>query len=483
MQTPGLPASQPTSSNRTANDSAFEKPAHAGEAFGEVMNRALNNSGTGVPPVRPEAQSRNPLATAGDDADEYRADEKSLISKSKSDSDKPTANRKPSAGRKSENSDTTAPFGGIAAPPTPAQIPNSPSGNTDDSPKGKTTPDPISADATNTEVTDADPTEAKPTDSAKESAATALDPKMFKTADMVEHAEKSPPATVAEELASAVEAVEANSDATETAASASLDPQSGPVTQAKAGHESKSTSPPDPNGTSVAKQDVTMKKADKTQKIAGSAEQDLPGNPALGSEELPEGQKLSAKAPVHGEKPDATAIELPTRISTSVDSPAPTVTAVAVAPSFGIDSRVLERTHDIVALHAMRLNETGSDSLRVVVKPGDGIQLSLELRQSARGIEVSAELHKGDFQQLNQHWSDLQQRLEARGVRVGTLTTAENYTNDGHQQFNQSKQQSPNQDSLQAGAFAEFALSGSLTEAPEARAARATAYRGWETWA
>ncbi|HWC60505.1 MAG TPA: hypothetical protein VHC44_12490, partial [Verrucomicrobiae bacterium] len=59
----------------------------------------------------------------------------------------------------------------------------------------------------------------------------------------------------------------------------------------------------------------------------------------------------------------------------------------------------------------------------------------------------------------------------------------ENYTGNGHQQFNQSKQQSSNQDSLQAGAFAEFALAGSMTEAPGARAARATAYRGWETWA
>ena len=36
---------------------------------------------------------------------------------------------------------------------------------------------------------------------------------------------------------------------------------------------------------------------------------------------------------------------------------------------------------------------------------------------------------------------------------------------------------------LYAGAFAEFALAGSMTEAPAARAARATAYRGWETWA
>ena len=130
----------------------------------------------------------------------------------------------------------------------------------------------------------------------------------------------------------------------------------------------------------------------------------------------------------------------------------------------------------------MRLTDTGADSLHVVVKPGAGIQISLELRQSARGIEVSASLHKGDYDQLSRHWPDLQQRLEARGVRVSSLTPSENYTGAGHH-FHQSKQQSSQQDSLQAGAFAEFALAGSMTEAPAARAARASAYRGWETWA
>jgi len=482
MQTPGLPAAKPTSANLSANN--FEKPARTGGDFGELMNRALN-SGPGAPPVRPEAHARNPFATADQPADDYRTDEKSLVAKSKSDSEKPTA-KKQVAGRKSESSDLAAPFAGIAAPPTPSRIPNSPVGNTDDSPGGKTTPDPISADATNKEVTDADPTEAASTNSAPEPATTTLDPKLFKTTDSAENAQKTPPPAVAEELAAAVEAVDAHSDPVESIASPisdSSDPQLGQIPHAKAGHEPKATSLADPHGTSAAKQDITMKKVEKMQKVAGSVEQDLPGNPATGSEELPEGQKLSVKVPVHGEKLDSTAIELPTRISTSVDSPAPTITAAAVAPSPSIDGRVLERTHDIVALHAMRLTDTGSDSLRVVVKPGGGIQLSLELRQSARGIEVSAELHKGDYQQLNQHWSDLQQRLEARGVRVGTLTTAENYTGNGHQQFNQSKQQSSNQDSLQAGAFAEFALAGSMTEAPGARAARATAYRGWETWA
>jgi hypothetical protein len=225
-----------------------------------------------------------------------------------------------------------------------------------------------------------------------------------------------------------------------------------------------------------------MKKAQKMQKVAGSAEQDLPGITTTGSEEMPKGQNLSEKAASRGEKPESSPIELPTRISTSVEPPSTTITsASATSPTY--DARALERTHDLVALHAMRLNDSGTDSLHVVVKPGAGIQISLELRHSARGIEVSASLHKGDYDQLSRHWPDLQQRLEARGVRVSTLTTAENYTGASHQNFQQSKQQSPQQDSLSAGAFAEFALGGSMTEAPAARAARASAYRGWETWA
>jgi hypothetical protein len=235
---------------------------------------------------------------------------------------------------------------------------------------------------------------------------------------------------------------------------------------------------------------MTMKKAEKMTNIAGPAEQDLPGDATTSSEELPEGQKLSVKAsaPGNSKSESAAGVETPaaSRFSSPVESAAPTITTVAVAPVVEADGRVrvLERTHDIVALHAMRLSDTGSDSLHVVVKPGDGIQLSLELRKSQDGIEVHASLHKGDFEHLQQYWPELQQRMESRGVRVGTLTTSENFTSTSQQQFQQSKQQqSSHQDSMHAGAFAEFALAGSMSEAPATRAARATAYRGWETWA
>jgi hypothetical protein len=248
-------------------------------------------------------------------------------------------------------------------------------------------------------------------------------------------------------------------------------------------------SAPDPAGTSAAKHYLTMNKTDKMQKIAEPAEQDLPGNAAIGSEELPTAEKIAAQALPHGsEKLDSTITvdsSVAARISPDPTAAAATTTA-AVTPVANVDSRlrVLERTHDIVALHAMRLDQSGSDSLHVVVKPGGGIQLSLELRQSEGIIEVRAALHKGDFAHLSQHWPDLQQRLEARGVRVSDLASSENPADAGHQEFQQPKQQpSPDQDPLHAGAFAEFALAGSLREAPATRAARATAYRGWETWA
>jgi hypothetical protein len=234
-----------------------------------------------------------------------------------------------------------------------------------------------------------------------------------------------------------------------------------------------------------------MNKTDKMQKIAEPGVQDLPGNAATGSEELPMAEKIAAQALPHGsEKLDSTiTVDSSAAARLSPDpTAAATTTTAAIAPVANVDSRlrVLERTHDIVALHAMRLDQSGSDSLHVVVKPGGGIQLSLELRQNEGVIEVRAALHKGDFAHLSQHWPDLQQRLEARGVRVGNLASSENLADAGHHEFQQSKQQqqpSPDQDPLHAGAFAEFALAGSLREAPAIRAARATAYRGWESWA
>ena len=478
MQTPGLPASSPSSSRSNAAESFLsEKPSQGADYFGDVMRRAMDG-GPSVPPVRTGTHGQNGRDVFSHD-DEHDTENNSSVGKPK----KPlrrASDAQPLAG---SSASANAHLIALTAPatPTPAPTPSQPTGNAHESSQVDNDPlAPLSADASNTTVKDANPAEAKASDSTGKPIPAGLEPHSAETDGSVEHPQTPPATDIAQALATEAAAVETATDPAKPTLSADSASPLTQITESKNPIESQSASPPNAHGIPAAKQDMTMKKAEKMQKVAGPGEQDLPGNSATGSEELPKGQKISEKAASHGEKVDSTAIELPTRVSTSVESPSATITSAA--PAASLDTRVLERTHDIVALHAMRLTDTGADSLHVVVKPGAGIQISLELRQSARGIEVSASLHKGDYDQLSQHWPDLQQRLEARGVRVGTLTPSENYTGTGHH-FHQSKQQSSQQESLHAGAFAEFALAGSMTEAPAARAARASAYRGWETWA
>jgi len=463
MQTSSLVSSHPASLRNATDNSVSEKPAQTAEPFGEVMHRALGGA-----TAKPNQQNNLSSPFAEETARE-----------NKSDSDKVSTDKKRARSKKNPEPASTSiasQLPGIAgAPPATPPPTTSPAGNTHDSDEAKGSPAPISDNFAKPETTEKTETvEAKTADQAVEPASNVK--------------ATAPPTitpTVTPELAA--QSIEANSEVAnpaEAAVPTESNPPTASLTDSKPSVAQAAATPPHAGGTSAAKQDMTMKKAEKTPKVAGSAEQDLPGITAIGSEEMPKGQKLSAKEAIHdSEKLETAVVEMPLRVLTPSESPAPTVTAAAPATSPTLDPRILERTHDIVALHAMRVGEYTADSLHVVVKPGAGIQLSLELRQSARGIEVRASLHKGDFEQLNQHWPDLQQRLEARGVRLASLTTSENFSSTSHQQFQQSKQQFPNQDPLYAGAFAEFALAGSMNEAPAARAARATAYRGWETWA
>src|SRR5262249_22211228 len=137
---------------------------------------------------------------------------------------------------------------------------------------------------------------------------------------------------------------------------------------------------------------------------------------------------------------------------------AATVDAVAIAPMLDSRTRLMERTHDLVALHAMRLQQIGDETLQVVIKPGAGLHLALELRQRNDAIEVRAALHSGDFEHLSRNWADLQSRLEARGIRLASLACAEQSTNAGTNGFRQSQRHPAEQDPVAAGAFAELSL-------------------------
>jgi hypothetical protein len=230
---------------------------------------------------------------------------------------------------------------------------------------------------------------------------------------------------------------------------------------------------PEPNGTSIAKQDVAMKQAEKTNKIAGQTEKVLPGNVVSAARESQSpGVSLNAQSFM-----STSAAGSPTlnNIDGISSSPSDSVAASAVVNA---RSNSLERTQELVMVSATRLSDSGNNSMQVVIKPDAGTQLSLELRQQSGNVEVQATLQQGDFNHLNQQWPDLQQRLEERGIRLSPLTDegASGGSNSGSETFenkqNQTNEVVPELTLVDAPA-------GMFTPEP----AQTSAHRGWETWA
>ena len=143
--------------------------------------------------------------------------------------------------------------------------------------------------------------------------------------------------------------------------------------------------------------------------------------------------------------------------------------------------RALDRTHDMMALHTMRLVESKSDTLSVIIKPAAGTELSLELRQDQNGVKAHATLMRGDHQFLSQHWSELQQRLEQKGIKLAPLGGETNFSANDNSQFRQ--QTSQEEAAQQASAFAEFAATTQAVQTGGATARVATVHDGWESWA
>src|ERR1035441_3421408 len=234
-------------------------------------------------------------------------------------------------------------------------------------------------------------------------------------------------------------------------------------------------------GTGVAMTDSPMKNPQKTNKVAGPDVKVLPGGETGVAREknLPlqllvtpvraadnRGTDLnftfsngSGQPPVADKTPVLNVLDLPSLADARV--------------------RAVERTQDMMALHSMRLVESKSDSLSVVIKPAVGTELSLELRQRAGGVEAQATLTRGDHQFLSQHWPELQQRLEQRGIKLAPLGGEANFSANDNGNF--SRHQASREDAAQqAAAFAEFA---SIGRAGGATARLAPVHGGWESWA
>jgi hypothetical protein len=148
-------------------------------------------------------------------------------------------------------------------------------------------------------------------------------------------------------------------------------------------------------------------------------------------------------------------------------------------------SRALERAQDMIAVHAVRMVDSNLDSMRVIVKPGAGLQLAIEMRQHNGAIDAQVVVQQGDSAHLSQHWPDLQQRLEQRGIHLADLDAGtQNFSGKGNANGSRHSQHEFNHaDPLAASAFAAFALAGQNTMSATPSPRLLDLYNGWESWA
>jgi len=222
-----------------------------------------------------------------------------------------------------------------------------------------------------------------------------------------------------------------------------------------------------------------MQKAATMQEFTGSAEQELPVTDTRSiTAAIPAKSTGSVRSTGRIHAAEATSslvLDSVPRSSTVTETSLVDPAAASVVPG---TARSLERTHDLMSLHALRLRDSSADSLRVVIRPGPGMQLALDLQlRDGGGIDVQASLSRGDYDFLNAHWPELQQQLESRGVRLAPLSGLEHSaaSNPDH-----SDRRTRQEESEPAEILPELPLVTAV--AASAQPARLAA-RGWQTWA
>ncbi len=68
--------------------------------------------------------------------------------------------------------------------------------------------------------------------------------------------------------------------------------------------------------------------------------------------------------------------------------------------------------------HATELRQLNLNSLTAVLKPDANTEILLRLEQRGGAVEIQARFERGDFQNFNPHWEELQRSLAGQGVRL-----------------------------------------------------------------
>jgi hypothetical protein len=261
--------------------------------------------------------------------------------------------------------------------------------------------------------------------------------------------------------------------------------------------------PSAPDGTVIAELDNRMKRDVKVDNNSEPAEKSLPrGNFSTVAKAVAVGQSRR---------------EVPTEVSTRSAEPSSeffvprekhvTVAEVAVAefkrfdPGVvsdearveGVSTSPVENVLNKMFEQVVAFRRVGADSMDAVLRPDRGTEISLHLSLHSNGqVEVAARVERGNFEGLQEHWSELQTSLAQQGVRVGELhqSTSNKQTafHEPSQNFGAATgegQQSQHHASRAPETLDELPLVGSVTEPLKGRTSKPTGAtrRGWEKWA
>lgn len=224
-----------------------------------------------------------------------------------------------------------------------------------------------------------------------------------------------------------------------------------------------------------------MQKAEKLNESAGPTEQNLPVPATSAGSVVPSKTVRQVISATDSEKSEAS---LPVGSSQTDSAATREIRAATESASISNPVRTVERAHDLMALHALRLRDSGNDSMQIVIKPSSDLHIALNLEMRDGTVQVNAQLQRGDYEFLNRHWTDLQQQMESRGVKLAPLTNqnqSQSPASNGNLSQQSPGRQSPEEKASRTGAFAEFALAGVLVPKPSTKTTAAA--RGWESWA
>lgn len=235
---------------------------------------------------------------------------------------------------------------------------------------------------------------------------------------------------------------------------------------------------PESVGTPAAQDTSPMSKQPQKTKTAPPPEQYLPVE-AVSSLRGQQGEIRGGKPGGHRETPSVeNKLFIPGVLSGQSDradlAPAP-ASELSGGPE---ESRIasLERTHELIATHALQLRRGAKETLRVVITPGEGVRLSLELHRGSQGTEARVELQQGDFESLSRHWAELQQRLEARGIHLGDLKGNSGTPGEQYSFNNSANQREHGEQEGEPAATLQVTMAGKRPD-------RSVVHHGWESWA